>query len=64
MIFLTREELEVWLSTLDKTRDTIAEETYDGNEPVLVITQEECRILNKVVNQVHAGHTYGIKTKV
>jgi hypothetical protein len=61
VIFLKKDELETWLEFLDRTRETAAEETCNGNEPVLVTTQKECKILNKVINQLHAGHTYGIK---
>jgi len=61
MIFLRKDELSIWLNLLDETRDITVRRSVDGNEPVITLNKEECRVLNKVMNQVHAGLSYGIK---
>ena len=60
MIRLTKHELDTWIDFLDKTRSTIADETENGNEPGFYMSKKECKVLNKVINQVHEQHTYGI----
>ena len=69
MIELTEKEMEIWMEFIDKireSRNTIELKTNDAGNPefpVMLPTIEEKAVFIKVIDQIHASHTYAISNQ-